>query len=57
METDNVVYLDEYRKEHWLKHLEFARETGQLAIFGAVYEDPAQLILFPRSEGTPDDAA
>lgn len=53
-DTDNVVYIDEFKRERWLHNLRVSRELGQLALFP---NDPAQLMLFPEQEVTPDDIA
>ena len=55
--TENVVYLDEYRKAKWLSDLKRARDTGQVALFGQELTEPAQLLLFPAREDGPDGAA
>ena len=57
-DTENVVYMDEFRRAKWLSELHRARDMGQIALFNMEYDNPAQLFLFPmRSEGDPDGAA
>lgn len=56
--TENVVYMDEYRKARWISELNRARDMGQIALFNQDYEHPGQLLLFPTpGEGEPDGAA
>lgn len=56
--TENVLYMDEYRKARWLAELKRSRDLGQMALFNGEYELPGQLILFPVSTGeVPDGAA
>lgn len=57
METDNVVYIDEFRREQWLLKLRVARESGTVAVFGAIHEEDAQVIPFPVRGEVPDGAA
>lgn len=53
-----VIYLDEYRRERWLLKLQVARETGEIAVFGAIQPKLADVIPFPvRAEVEPDGAA
>lgn len=51
--TDNLIYLDEARREHWIHKLEHARETGAVAIFGAMQPVEAVILPFPdiKQEG------
>ncbi len=51
-DTENVLYLDEYRRANWLRKLEDARNIGGIATFNFEFDDPAKIIPFPR---TPDD--
>lgn len=43
----NVYYLDEYRKEQWRVQLRRSRETGSVAIFGAMQPTDAVVLPFP----------
>lgn len=54
-DTSNIVYLDEYRREHWLRELERARVAGRVMISNPAYNTPAVVYQFP--ERTPDDVA
>lgn len=54
---DNVTYIDEYRRERWLLRLRMARETGEIAVFGAMQPTDAQIIEFPQRDDEPDGAA
>lgn len=45
-----VAYLDEFRRERWRQQLTIARETGEVAIFGALQPVLAEVIPFPRPE-------
>ncbi len=54
-EPDNLVYIDEFRREQWLLKLKIARQTGQMALFNKEYETPGQLILFPTQPDSPPD--
>ncbi len=58
-DTQNVCYMDEYRKARWLSDLKRARDAGQMALFGVELENPGQLILFPvaSTEEWPDELA
>ena len=50
-----LIYIDEFRRERWLLKLQVARETGEIAVFGAIQPDLADVIPFPTPDG--DDAA
>lgn len=56
---DNVVYIDEHNRERWLLKLKIARESGQIAVFGAIQPEPAKIIPFPQrnADQPPDGAA
>lgn len=56
---DNVVFIDEHNRERWLLKLKIARESGQIAVFGAIQPEPAKIIQFPKPyiETDPDGAA
>jgi len=54
---DNVTYIDEFRREQWLLKLRMARETGAVAVFGALQPTDAQIIPFPTPDDEPDGAA
>lgn len=56
---DNVVYIDEHNRERWLLKLKIARESGQIAVFGAIQPKPADIIPFPKpyDDSEPDGAA
>ena len=55
---DNVVYIDEFRRERWLLKLRLARETGEIAVFHSQQDGLATVIPFPeRPEPDPEDAA
>lgn len=54
---DNVTYIDEFRRERWLLKLRVARETGEIAVFGAIHEKNAEIIEFPQKHDDPDGAA
>lgn len=58
-EKDNVIYIDEFRRERWLLKLEIARDMGGVAVFNAENPDGevADVIPFPGKEGDPDGAA
>ena len=57
-EADNVIYIDEFRRERWLLKLHLARETGEIAVFGSLHDQDATVIPFPdRSEPEGDPAA
>lgn len=55
-DTENVLYMDEYRRAKWTAELRRARESGRVAVFGAVYETEAAVLEFPEQR-PPDDAA
>ena len=57
METDNVFYIDEFRREQWLLKLRIARESGQVAVFGALQPTDAKIIPFPTPDPTGPEAA
>lgn len=57
LNTENVLYLDEYRRAKWMVELKRARDAGGIAVFGAMHDELATVIPFPVQEGTPDDAA
>lgn len=54
-DTQNVLYLDDYRREKFMTKLRAARESGEVAVFGALNEGLAEVIEFPQY--TPDGAA
>lgn len=58
-QDDNVVYIDEHNRERWLLKLRIARESGQIAVFGAIRDKPADIIPFPKPyiDDDPDGAA
>lgn len=43
-----VTYIDEFRRERWLLKLQVARESGEVAVFGAMRPADAQVIQFPE---------
>lgn len=58
LKFDNVFYIDEARKAHWLRLLDDAREVGAVATFNSVYETDAVVIPFPcKIEQEPNGAA
>lgn len=59
-DMENVSFLDEARKAHWLRVLDDARKIGGVATFSFEYDEPAKVIPFPGKkpeEGGPDGAA
>ena len=56
MEKDNVTYIDEFRREQWLLKLRLARESGQVAVFGAMQPTDAKIIPFPTPPTGPEAA-
>lgn len=55
---DNVTYIDEFKRERWLLRLRVARESGEVATFGALQDQDAQIIpLRPEQTDEPDGAA
>lgn len=57
-DTTNVAYMDEYRRAKWMSELNRARKAGGVATFGAMHDDPAEVIPFPRKpDDEPDPAA
>ncbi|MBI5117577.1 hypothetical protein HZA56_13960 [Candidatus Poribacteria bacterium] len=46
---DNVVYIDEFKRERWLLKLRLAREVGQHTLSSEV--DLSNLIIFPTPDG------
>jgi hypothetical protein len=53
-----VIYIDEFRRDRWLLKLQVARETGEVAVFGAIQPKLADVIPFPvQPEAEPDGAA
>jgi type II secretory pathway component PulL len=49
METpDNVVYIDEYKRERWLRNLQINRNLGRKTL--------ADVIVLPDPEDTDDSA-
>lgn len=55
--TENVLFMDEYRRAKWLAELKRSRDLGTVAVFGNQYDQPAQIIQFPVSGEVPDGAA
>lgn len=57
-QLDNVVYIDEFKRERWLARLNQARKIGEVTIGNVtvLYSAPAEVIPFPRN-GDPNDAA
>lgn len=51
--SEEVVYLDEYRKEQWRVQLRRSRETGAVAIFGVL--QPTEAIVLPFPDLLDDD--
>lgn len=50
--SNEVIYLDERRKERWLRQINLSRETGKVAIFSAMQSTDAEIIPFPtKPEG------
>lgn len=56
-DDENVVYIDEFRREQWLLKLRIARESGRVATFGAIRDTDAQIIEFPKQPEPPEPAA
>lgn len=57
-DTENVIYLDEFRRAKWHVQLQQARALGQVLLFNQTRPEPALVLTFPTSyEGTPDGAA
>ena len=53
-----VTYIDEFRRERWLLKLQVARETGAVAVFGAIQAEDAKIIQFPtRPDPEPPETA
>lgn len=52
-----LVYIDEWRRERWLLKLAIARETGEVAVFGALQPEDAQIIEFPAQDDPEGDPA
>lgn len=44
---ENVISLDDKRRERWVRQLEEARAMGRAAIFGIVGEVEAVILEFP----------
>jgi hypothetical protein len=53
----NVTYIDEFNRERWLLKLRLARESGRVAVFGAIQPTDAIIIPFPTPNKPPDGAA
>lgn len=49
-EPDNVVYIDEFKRERWLARLDASRKVGEVAVGNVtvIYSEPAQVIPFPK---------
>lgn len=46
---DNVVYIDEFKRERWLARLQASRKVGEVVMNNVtvIYSEPAQVIPFP----------
>lgn len=54
---DNVLYIDEGRKDKIMRQLNLARKSGQVAIFNAERDQLADVIPFPRRYEEPPEPA
>lgn len=55
---DNVIYIDEFKRDRWLLRLRVAREMGQVILDkGKPVTGEAQIIPFPKKPNDPGDPA
>lgn len=47
-ERDNVIDLNQRRREHWIARLEQARKLGEVVVFNTMTETDGVVLQFPQ---------